>query len=259
MTILSNSRSPTIGDLSAQCTLNKGVPFGWYNAKPGYIVDYTAANMLGITVPLGTWEYTSCDCRIDCSVDGDVTITGQVPPDGDPSWSNTLYLPVNSVCTSVNELHFDVRVNSPSSQDPLEYLLTFTDVFGNIRILSIYVLRWVLPDEPVAVLQRMEDPGTQWEPGQKPDTLAVNVTIPFTASSGSIKSKVQYYQVQKYVDHPGSKTLLRGWKEKDFPTSADNTIYDYLVLPGRVYGYRVRYKAGEGDTTQWSDWVQVQT
>ena len=258
-TFLTASRTPTIGDFSAQCEFQKGVPYGWYTIKPGYSVNYDTANQLGVKVPLGTWEYQNCACEINCSVDGDVAVTGGSTADGDPPWSNSVYLPVKEICTLVNQLDFSARVNSPSTTDPLEFLLTFTDAFGNIRILPIYILRWVVPLEPTLALEAEEDPGTQWEPGQKPDTLSVKVTVPFTTSSGSIKDKTEAYQVQRYVDHAGSKTLLRDWKENDFYTSPDNTVRDFLVLANRTYGYRVRYRGGEGDATQWSPWATVTT
>jgi hypothetical protein len=258
-TFLTASRTPTIGDFSAQCQLNKGMPLGWYTGRTGYVVGYIAAKQLGITVPLGAWEYQNCACQIDCSVAADATVSGPAAAAGDPSWSNSISVPVKEICPSVNELVFDARVNSPSTSDPLEFLLTFTDVFGNIRILSIYILRWVIPLGPTLALEAEADPGTQWEPGQKPDTLSVKVTVPFTTSSGSIKDKTEAYQVQRYVDHEGSKTLLRDWKENDFYTSPDNTVRDFLVLPNRTYGYRVRYKAGEGDATVWSPWATVTT
>jgi len=255
-TFITPSQSPTIGALSVQCDIQKGLPIGWYREDPVVTIISQTDNTFVGSASLGEWKYRECLCEIDCQQTADVEV--QVPPPvaGDPPASNWVKLPKAQICPSLEDFVFAARINNPSTTSPTDFLLTFTDVFGNTRKLPVSIVKWTVPKVPSAALESIADPGTQFEPGQKLDTKRVTVTIPVTSSDDTdISTQVSAYQVRRYVSHSGVNMLLRDWQKIE----ATNTALDFLVQGGKEYGYSVRYRASIGDETAWSPWAVVNT
>ena len=249
------SRTPTSGQYTSDCELKKGFP---YTYKPNIRVLYQTNRGFGVFVGIGS--QAPCTCAIDCLDESDVVITPPAPEVGDPPSSNYVTLPVSTVCPAVEELVFAARVNNASTTSPTDFLLTFTDVFGNIKELTISILRWVVPKVPTVDLTSYSDPPTQFGSPLKTDYHSVDVTVPFTSSDDTdIKSSVQAYQVQRYTGHEANLYLVRGWSNLDLGSNPDNKAKDFLVLPGITYGYRVRYRGNDGDITAWSPWGTITT
>ena len=252
------SRTPAAGPASATCTFRKGFP---NLATPATVTILPSApNTILATVSLGTFATVDCSCAVDCSTTADVSITAPAAAPGDPPHANYVRTPFAKVCPASGAFSFAARVNSPSASLPTDFLLEFTDVFGNVVRTTVRILRWVEVKKPVATLHSVPDPGTESETGVKPAYHYATIQIPFESETGGdIESAVQAYQVERYLGHPGNRQLIRGWVEPNLPSNPDDMVWDYVLLADRAYGYRVRYRSAEGDVSPWSGWEVLQT
>jgi hypothetical protein len=238
--------------------MNKGVPYNWFSGDVVVSVSTLNSNEQTITVDMGGYSYDQCVCAINCTQETDVVIDAQDDVTGEASYASYVSTPTKIVCQDTADLSFTTRVSDPSTTSPTTYLLTFTDAFGNIKEITVPLIRWVVPKAPTVASIEYQDPGTQFAPGSKPSSWAVEISVPLQASDDTdITSSVSHYEIQRYTGHPGVLSLIRGWKEVDAETAPDNTHWDYLLREGRVFGYRVRYKSAEGDMTDWSAWETI--
>jgi hypothetical protein len=257
---LTPSRTPTAGATSALCVMNKGLPTGWYAEAPIVTVTQLGSSRFTASISLGNWNRRDCVCVIDCAESADVTITAPAAGAGDPTHSNWVKTPATKICPANEVFDFSARVNSPSASVPMDFLLEFTDVFGNVVKHTVSILRWLSVKKPSVSLTSVSDPGTESESGVKPDYHYAAVTIPFQSEdSTDIESSVQAYQVERYLGHAGNRELIRGWVKPNQPSNPNDTVRDYLLLDAKTYGYRVRYRSAAGDESPWSDWEILNT
>ena len=121
--------------------------------------------------------------------------------------------------------------------DPVNFSLTFEDPVGNRTILEFQSLINVIPTPPTVSL--INSP------------RHVEVTVSRTARNGELLKNVEY-QVYKYLDHPNNLEVWKDWSSEDW-----SSFQDTDVIPGRTYGYSVRYRGEYKDTSSMSSWATV--
>lgn len=119
-----------------------------------------------------------------------------------------------------------------------DLLLTFTDAVGNTATLNIEPTVDLTPLKPTLVY--LESP------------RRVELSIKKETTSGRKLKNNTAYQIWRYE---GSLNNVSIWK--DWAVQEPGTFVDMSIIPGKRYGYAVRYKGEYGDVSKLSDWEVV--
>jgi hypothetical protein len=149
-------------------------------------------------------------------------------------------------CTNLSGVNYDLVLCPDETQEiliqqgdldgsPQNILIRFRDSVGNYTDLNIQGMLGVLVDSPII---------------SKNDTPKhVKVSINKRAINGDDLQNVEY-QVFKYEGSNKNYAIWKDWCHIDW-----NTFIDYDVIPGKEYGYSVRYKGQYNDITNMSSWA----
>jgi len=131
-----------------------------------------------------------------------------------------------------------VIVDYIAGADPGSLLFQFSDGFGNNSDLSVQPLINTLPEAPSTI------------PAAKPRRVEVGIT---RTSVGSTKlDDGVAYQIWKYDESISSARIWKDWSYRNYSSFTDTE-----VIPGRVYGYAVRYQGKFGEESRISGWSTV--
>jgi hypothetical protein len=154
----------------------------------------------------------------------------------------------NILCESISGSPRDIQyckdktsrviVNYVAGSDPGELLFQFSDGFGNSSDLKAHPLIGVLPQPPTV------------SPEEKPRRVELGIT---RMSVGGTKLEDGIaYQIWKYDQSISSARIWKDWSYRDFSSFTDTE-----VIPGRVYGYAVRYRGKFEEESRLSGWSTV--
>jgi len=131
-----------------------------------------------------------------------------------------------------------VIVDFVAGNDPGQLLLYFSDGFGNTSSLDVQPLVKVLPSAPSAYKK------------EKPRRVEVGFS---RMSVGGTKLQDGIaYQIWKYDQSISSARIWKDWSYRAYSTFSDTD-----VIPGRTYGYAVRYRGSFGEESLLSGWSTV--
>lgn len=131
-----------------------------------------------------------------------------------------------------------VIVDYAAGNDPGQLLVQFSDGFGNTSNLVVNPLVNTLPEAPGAYVE------------EKPKRIEIGIS---RMSVGGIKLEDSIaYQIWKYDQSLSSARILKDWSYRDYSTFSDMDI-----IPGRTYGYAVRYRGKFGENSKLSGWRTV--
>lgn len=126
----------------------------------------------------------------------------------------------------------------PLSGDPSNILIQIRDSRGNNNDITIQALLDVIPAKPTVY------------PFSSPKRVEVNIS--HLANNGEqLKGNIAY-QVWKYEGSASSAKIWKDWSYRKW-----QTFVDMDVIPGRTYGYAVRYLGEYKDKSRLSDWTSV--
>ena len=120
---------------------------------------------------------------------------------------------------------------------PQDLLVQFRDSIGNTTNLNIQGMLLVDPRKPIAVYDAQP--------------RRVEVSISNMALNGATLSGAEY-QIFKYEGRPSNYSIWKDWSHRNW-----STFIDYTILPGKEYGYSVRYKGKYNDISNISDWTVI--
>jgi hypothetical protein len=142
--------------------------------------------------------------------------------------------------TTCNDEIQEISVNSNSIVgDPSLATITFIDPIGNTTVIGINAM---LNVEPIKMtVLKSEDP------------LRNNITFSYVSiNNTTISSAGLSYQILRYVSNPDNLSILKDWS-----SDSTDSFIDQDILPGKTYGYRVRFKGEFGDVSKSSQWATV--
>lgn len=131
-----------------------------------------------------------------------------------------------------------VIVDFAAGQDPGQLLLQFSDGFGNTSDLDIQPLVKVLPASPSAYTK------------EKPRRVEVGINR--MSVGGTKLDDGVAYQIWKYDQSISSARIWKDWSFRNYSSFSDTD-----VIPGRTYGYAVRYRGKFGEESLLSGWSTV--
>lgn len=135
----------------------------------------------------------------------------------------------------------EISINSNSIfGDPTDALVTLADAKGNKTKLTVHSMMNVNPVKPNVFLYTTP--------------IYNNISILFASANGTpIDYKKVKVQVLKYENNPDNVYVWKDWTSKSW-----TSLYDKNVIPGRRYGYAVRFKGEFGEISNISDWTVVE-
>jgi hypothetical protein len=162
---------------------------------------------------------TSCQCAINC-----------VSPDIEDF----------NLTVCQNEIQ-EVSINANSIfGDPTNVSLTFLDLIGNTSNVDIHAMLNVKPAKPNVLAQN--------------DPRHNNVNLLYVTINGvPIRADKVKTQILKYENNPDNFYVWKDWTSKSW-----NSLYDRNIIPGRTYGYAVRFKGEFGEVSFPSEWTTVE-
>jgi|TARA_R110000824_G_scaffold635_3_gene3953 hypothetical protein len=131
-----------------------------------------------------------------------------------------------------------VIVDYSAGVDPGKILLQFSDGFGNISDLNIQPLIEVLPVSPQVYIQ------------EKPRRAEIGVNR--MSVGGTKLDDGTAYQIWKYDQSISNARIWKDWSYRDY-----SSFSDVDIIPGRTYGYAVRYRGPFGEESKLSGWSTV--
>jgi len=121
-----------------------------------------------------------------------------------------------------------IIVDYVSGNDPSDLVISFSDGLGNSSNFTYLPLVGISPTPPTAIART------------KP--RRVEVGIARTSLGGKNLGANVYYQVWKFDSSLQTSRIWKDWNNRTFSTFTDTD-----VIPGRTYGYAVRYKGEFGE------------
>lgn len=121
--------------------------------------------------------------------------------------------------------------------NPQNLIIQLKDSVGNLSELIVQGLLGVTPQTPS--ISKFMDPKRVEISINRQDVLGNNLT------------NVEY-QLLRYEGSSNNYRIFKDWSFSDW-----DYFVDYDVIPGKTYGYSVRYKGKFQDTSNFSDWAEV--
>lgn len=142
--------------------------------------------------------------------------------------------------TTCNDEVQEVTIDSNTLVgDPSLATITFIDSIGNTTEIDINAMVNVQPIQMTVL--KSEDP------------LRNNITFSYVSVNGTnISSTGLSYQVLRYVTNTDNLKIMKDWSSDSISSFIDTDI-----LPGKTYGYCVRFKGEFGDISKTSPWATV--
>jgi len=156
---------------------------------------------------------------------------------------------INCVAPSVDDYDLTVcedevqEITIDSSSvfgDPAEANVTFLDPKGNKTSLDIQSMVNVIPLAPNVLRQNTPNHN--------------NISVFYNSANGKpINPEKVKVQVLKYENNPDNVYVWKDWTSKSW-----KSLYDKNIIPGRKYGYAVRFKGEFGEVSNASSWTVVE-
>jgi hypothetical protein len=131
-----------------------------------------------------------------------------------------------------------IIVDYDPKSDPLSYLFKFFDSLGNTTKLELNPVSGITPATPTAGLKTPLNRGV--------------IGIIYKSKSGKDLDNIKAYQIWRYEGSENTAKILADWDYRD-----TNMYFDDTILPGKVYGYRVRLMGNYGDISEFSSWATI--
>jgi len=142
--------------------------------------------------------------------------------------------------TSCNDEVQEISIDANTTLgDPSLATITFIDCIGNTTYVNVNAMVNVEPIQMTVL--KSEEP------------LRNNITFSYISINSTIISNEGLsYQIIRYISNEDNLKILKDWS-----SDAISSFIDADILPGKTYGYRVRFKGEFGDISKSSQWATV--
>ena len=161
--------------------------------------------------------------------------------DGIPCTCNIL---CQTVSGSLNDIQYcedkvsRVTLDYAGGENIDDLILQFTDGIGNNTTMKVEPVVDLKPNKPSVI--HLANP------------RRVELGLRRITESGKKLKVSTAYQIWKYTDSISSAVIWKDWSLQE-----PGTFIDMDIIPGKTYGYAVRYKGEYEDLSILSDWVTV--